>query len=77
MFTCHALLRAVLDHIPPFFQRTNFADKKYMKQLVDFRNQANDVLHRHASDRSNLIDMQDMPPRVCVNTLLQSLLSRL
>lgn len=81
-YAAHALLRAVLDHIPPMLGCTSFTavannypwtrtDKGYVHRLLDFRIQADDVLHRQISSRSDLLSLEDMPPRACVNRLLQ------
>jgi hypothetical protein len=81
-YAAHALLRAILDHIPPMLSCTSFTavannypwtrtDKGYMHRLLDFRIQADDVLHRQISRRSDLLSLEDMPPRACVNRLLQ------
>ena len=81
-YAAHALLRAILDHIPPMLGCTSFTavannypwtrtDKGYLHRLLDFRIQADDVLHRQISKRSNLLSLEDMPPRACVNRLLQ------
>lgn len=77
-----SLIRAVLDHIPPLFGTNDFAivasnykwgktDKKYMKQLLDFKAIADDVLHRQISSRQDLVGMGDIPKPILLNTLLQ------
>jgi hypothetical protein len=81
-YAAHALLRAILDHIPPMLGCTSFTqvannypwtrtDKGYVHRLLDFRIQADDVLHRQISRRSDLLSLEDMPPRACLNRLLQ------
>lgn len=81
-YAAHALLRAILDHIPPMLGCTSFTavannypwtrtDKGYLHRLLDFRIQADDVLHRQISSRSDLLSLEDMPPRACANRLLQ------
>jgi hypothetical protein len=81
-YAAHALLRAILDHIPPMLGCTSFTavannypwtrtDKGYVHRLLDFRIQAGDVLHRQISRRSDLLSLEDMPPRACLNRLLQ------
>ncbi|MFK0249727.1 hypothetical protein ACIQUM_33930 [Amycolatopsis azurea] len=81
VYACHALLRAVLDHVPPVFNQKNFAsvavqynwsltDKKYMKRLEEFRAQADDALHRQIRSREDILDFHDLPPRAWVNRLL-------
>jgi hypothetical protein len=78
----HALLRAILDHVPPLLGCADFAtavnnyrwsrtDKSYMRKLLDFKLQADDVLHRQISSKADLLSLDDMPPRAWVNRLLQ------
>jgi hypothetical protein len=81
-YAAHALLRAILDHIPPMLGCATFAgvasnyrwsrtDKGYVQKFLDFRIQADDVLHRQISRRPDLLGLDDMPARACVNRLLQ------
>lgn len=81
-YAAHALLRAILDHIPPMRRCASFAavannyrwnrtDKGYVRKLLDFRLQADDVLHQQISPRPDLLGLDNMPPRACVNRLLQ------
>jgi hypothetical protein len=81
-YAAHALLRAMLDHIPPLLGYASFpavassyswsrTDKQYIKRLAEFRTQADDVLHRQISSTADLLTTQDMPQRVTVNRLLQ------
>lgn len=87
-YSAHALLRAILDHIPPILDWPNFeavannhqwsrTDKGYMRKLLDFRLQGDDVLHRQISQKPDLLGMDDMPPRAWVNRLLQECADRL
>lgn len=81
-YAVHALLRAILDHIPPLLGCASFAaavnkyrwsrtDQGYMRKLLDFRLQADDVLHRQISSKTDLLSLEDAPPRAWVNRLLQ------
>jgi hypothetical protein len=81
-YAAHALLRAILDHVPPMLGFTDFkaaannhswgkTDKNYARRLLDFKLQADDALHRQISARTGLLTMEDMPPRVWVNRILQ------
>jgi hypothetical protein len=81
-YAAHALLRALLDHIPPLLGCTDFkaaasshpwgrTDRSYARKLADFKFQADDALHRQISARTDLLGMDDMPPRVWVNRILQ------
>jgi hypothetical protein len=84
----HALLRAILDHIPPILGYTDFAqvannyrwaraDKRYIKRLLDFKLQGDDVLHRQISEKADLLGMDDLPPRAWVNSLLRECAAKL
>jgi hypothetical protein len=81
-YASHAPLRAILDHIPPLLGCADFravadsnrwgrTDKAYVRKLLDFRLQVNDVMHRQISQRPDLLSIEDMPPRSWVNRLLQ------
>jgi hypothetical protein len=82
VYAAHALLRALLDHIPPLLGCRNFevaannypwgrTDKSYARRLWDFRLQADDALHRQISRRPDRLDLTDMPPKIWTNTILQ------
>lgn len=81
-YAAHALLRAILDHIPPLLGCADFkaaannyswsrTDRGYARRLLDFKLQADDALHRQISKRTDQLDIDDMPPRVWVNRILQ------
>jgi len=81
-YAVHALLRAILDHLPPLLGCASFAavvnnhgwsrtDQGYMRKLLDFKLQADDVLHRQISNKADLLSLEDAPPRAWVNRLLQ------
>jgi hypothetical protein len=81
-YAAHALLRALLDHVPPILGCTGIAgvannygwsqtDKQYIKKLLDFKLQGDDVLHRQISEKADLLGMDDLPPRAWINRLLQ------
>jgi hypothetical protein len=81
-YAAHALLRAILDHVPPMLGCADFkavannhpwgrTDKNYVRKLLDFKLQADDALHRQISAKTDLIGLDDMPPRVWVNRILQ------
>lgn len=87
-YASHALLRAILDHIPPILGFNGFTevansypwtqtDKKYMKRLLEFKNQADDALHRKISTKPCLLDFADMPPSIYVDRLLQECADKL
>lgn len=81
-YAAHALLRAVLDHIPPLLGCADFkaaannyswsrTDRGYARRLLDFKLQADDALHRQISTRTDQLGIDDMPPKVWVNRILQ------
>ncbi|MDH6607323.1 hypothetical protein M2164_002958 [Streptomyces sp. SAI-208] len=87
-YSAHAMIRAIIDHIPPVFGFTKFSevhnnwtwgrtDKNYMSKLSDFRATADDVLHRQISNNADLIEMEDLPPRTWLNRLLQECVQQL
>jgi hypothetical protein len=87
-YACHALLRAVVDHVPPILSFQTFeqaasnykwtqTDKKYMQRLLDFKAQADDVMHRRISKRPDVITMHDVPPRAYLNALLAECIHKL
>lgn len=81
-YAAHALLRAILDHIPPLLGCADFkaaannyswsrTDRSYARRLLDFKLQADDALHRQISKRTDRLGIDDMPPKVWVNRILQ------
>jgi hypothetical protein len=81
-YAAHALLRALLDHIPPLLGYQDFkvaansypwgrTDKSYARRLADFKYQADDALHRQISRRPDPLDLTDMPPKIWINAILQ------
>jgi hypothetical protein len=81
-YATHALLRAILDHIPPLLGCADFkaaannyswsrTDRGYARRLLDFKLQADDALHRQISKSTDQIGIDDMPPKVWVNRILQ------
>jgi hypothetical protein len=79
------LVRAVLDHVPPLlgynlFEEVvnNYAwsktDKIYMKSLLDFKNNADDALHRQISSDKDLLGIENLPTSNRLNRLLQECL---
>lgn len=80
-YACHALLRAVLDHVPPIFGSKDFnavadnyswgrTDKAHMKALKDFRNSADDALHKQIRKTDILLELQGIPNHRALNVLL-------
>ena len=88
VFAAHALLRALLDHVPPLFGQKGFAgvasnhswtqtDRKHMKKLESFRDQGDDALHRQISNRPDILMIDDLPAGAAVNALLQACIAQL
>ncbi|MGS2615112.1 hypothetical protein ACVCAH_11385 [Micromonospora sp. LZ34] len=81
VYAAHAVLRALLDHVPPLFGQKRFAavvsshpwgktDTNYLRRLSTFRDQADDALHRQISKRPDLLMLDNLPPAAAVNALL-------
>ncbi len=73
-YAAHALLRAVLDHIPPLLGCADFkaaannyawsrTDRGYARRVLDFKLQADDALHWQISRKADRLGIDDMPPR--------------
>lgn len=80
------LIRAILDHIPPLLGFGSFeevvknyswpkTDREYMKNLLDFKNEGDDALHRQISQNQDLLDMSNLPNSNRLNRLLQECLT--
>ncbi|HET9897617.1 MAG TPA: hypothetical protein VFQ44_22025 [Streptosporangiaceae bacterium] len=87
-YAAHALLRAILDHIPPLLGQPNFVavvnnyqwtrtDKGYLQRLLNCKMQADDALHRQISARPCVLRFADLPASVCLNKLLQECADKL
>jgi hypothetical protein len=89
-YSCHALLRAILDHVPPVFGANNFeqlassppvawkpTDKDYLRQLKNFKPQGHDALHRQIRASADLIKMGYMPPQAWLEALLRLVIDAL
>ncbi|TNC23726.1 hypothetical protein [Amycolatopsis alkalitolerans] len=86
VYACHALLRAILDHVPPIFGQPNFgsvasqyrprsSDKKYSENLEKFRLQADDAMHRQVREREDILQFDDLPLRAWVNRLVDEVIA--
>lgn len=84
-YSSSMLVRALLDHIPPLLGCNSFeevvnnypwsrTDKEYMNRLLDFRNDADDALHRQMSKDQDLLEMENLPNSNRINRLLQECL---
>lgn len=88
-YAANALLRAILDHVPPVFGCKNFAgvvsnvswgrtDENYVRQLIAFRVPADDALHRQITKTpTSPLTVDDLPPRRAINRLLDECANRL
>ncbi|WP_459752929.1 hypothetical protein [Streptomyces sennicomposti] len=87
-YACAALIRAILDHIPPVFGHQDFkqvaaqhvfavkrTDKAHAQRLAAFKDIADDVMHRPVSATVPVISMSDLPEPARLNAVLQELLS--
>lgn len=82
MYASHAVLRALIDHVPPLFGQKSFAavvsshawtrtDTNYLRKLMTFRDQGDDALHRQISKMPDLLMLEDLPQAAAVNALLR------
>jgi hypothetical protein len=88
-YACHALVRAIIDHVPPILGSKTFeaaassyawpseTDRKYAKKLLEFKNQADDVMHRHIRTSRGVITMHDVPLSGYINALLRVCIDQL
>jgi hypothetical protein len=87
-YSAHALLRAILDHVPPMLGCADFTavvnnyswgrtDKGYMRQLKEFRVQGDDMMHRQISKSADVLRFGDLPTGAGLNRLLQECADRL
>ncbi|MEV6667922.1 hypothetical protein [Streptomyces nigra] len=88
-YACHALVRAIIDHVPPILGQKSFqttasnyawpteADRKYAKKLLEFKNQADDVMHRQIRTSRGVITMHDVPMPSYINALLRVCIDQL
>lgn len=88
-YACHALVRAIIDHVPPILGSRTFeaaassyawpteTDRKYAKKLLEFKNQADDVMHRHIRTSRGVITMHDVPLSGYINALLRVCIDQL
>lgn len=91
-YACLALLRAILDHVPPVLKAPDFdqaasnfkwgqtnksTDRVYAMKLKDARALGDDALHRQIRRKSDLIGMEDVPPRRYLNAILPHVIDAL
>jgi hypothetical protein len=82
IYAAHALLRTILDHIPPLLGHREFqqlvkhhhwsrGDASYVRRLDAFRLQGKRRPASHGFTESRPPAMEDIPPRLWINRLLQ------
>ncbi|MEV7238896.1 hypothetical protein AB0N06_34805 [Streptomyces sp. NPDC051020] len=87
-YSCLALIRAIMDHVPSVFGQKAFAgivssvsmtrtDTKHLEALGRYRFPGDDVMHRQASNTASHIDMSDVPPASYIKVLLREVLKAL
>ncbi|MET8945434.1 hypothetical protein ABZX30_18075 [Streptomyces sp. NPDC004542] len=82
-YACAAMIRSILDHIPPVFGHTDFKhvaaqhvfsmkrnDKNHAQKLAAFKDIADDVMHRPISHTVPRISMDDIPEPIRLNAVL-------
>lgn len=87
-YACAALIRAILDHIPPVFGHRDFkqvaaqhtftvqrTDKAHAQKLTGFKDIADDALHRPISTNIPLITMNDIPEPTRLRAVLHELVT--
>lgn len=84
-YSCLALIRAILDHVPPIFGYKSFAevassygsvtwtrtDKDHAKALRDSRGLGDDALHRMITKHVDALSMGDVPAPTRLRVLLR------
>lgn len=81
------LCRAIMDHVPPIFGFNTFAnvvsqvngqtDRKHLMLLRDNRFVSDDALHRPISKHADILELQDVPNRQAINTLVRLIIDAL
>lgn len=82
-----ALIRAILDHIPPLLGCNSFesvvsnygwtdSHRKYMQSLLSFKDSADDALHTQITNKEDYLSVEDLPTRVKINTLLEECVTK-
>jgi hypothetical protein len=90
-YSCLALVRAILDHVPPIFGCGSFddmvrsyssptwtrTDKDHAKSLRDCRGLGHDALHRMISKNVDPLSMEDVPAPARLRVLLREVVELL
>ncbi|MEW2127947.1 hypothetical protein AB0891_29980 [Streptomyces sp. NPDC007259] len=85
-YVCAAVIRAVIDHIPPVFGKPDFkqvasqhmfaikrTDKAHAQYLADFKTIGDDVMHRPIGPNVPVITMNDIPAPIRLNAILREM----
>jgi hypothetical protein len=81
-YASFALLRSILDHVPPLFGYTSFdqvasnvawgrTEKAYIRQLSQAREAGHDAMHRPISKRPDGLDINHLPSPVAFDRFLR------
>ncbi|WP_329437927.1 hypothetical protein [Streptomyces canus] len=79
-------MRAIIDHVPPILgcleqaassYKWTKTDKKYVQRLLEFKVQADDVMHRHIRTSRGMITMHDLPNSGYIHALLRVCIDQL
>ncbi|MFF2518229.1 hypothetical protein [Streptomyces sp. NPDC058086] len=81
-------MRAIIDHVPPSLECQSFeqaassykwtkTDKKYVQRLLEFKVQADDVMHRQIRTSRGVITKHDLPNSRYIKALLWECIDRL
>ncbi|MFE2165434.1 hypothetical protein ACFXB3_10240 [Streptomyces sp. NPDC059447] len=89
-YVCAAMIRAILDHIPPLFGQSDFkqvaaqhpfamqrTDKAHAQALAGSKSIGDDVMHRPIGPSVPVVSMGDIPEPVRLNAVLLELLALL
>lgn len=87
-YTCSVLIRSIVDITPPLLGLSSFNDvvsnyswsqsnSKYMKMLLDFKNDGDSTLHAQISEDKDFLDIDKITVfRNIINVLLQECLKK-
>lgn len=89
-YVCAAMIRAVMDHIPPVFGQSDFkqvasqhtftmkqTDKAHAQFLVNSKSIGDDVMHRRIGPSVPVITMDDIPTPIRLNAILREMVTLL
>ncbi|WP_129306566.1 hypothetical protein [Streptomyces sp. L2] len=89
-YVCAAMIRAVMDHIPPVFGQPDFkqvasqhtfkmkqTDKAHAQFLANYKTIGDDVMHRPIGLSVPVITMDDIPTPIRLNAVLREMVTLL